>query len=134
MSGDLLTLRPESLYCPAGGFHLDPLRVVERAVVTHADADPLPFAERRARLEAWIARHAPERTDLSAPIPFERWDELAEMRADARLRGEEARGGGRPRGDPGSDAFRRVMLPDIEPAMFFSGRPALFSFRQTTFE
>ena len=39
MTGDLLTLRPEGLYCPAGGFFVDPLRPVERAVVTHAHAD-----------------------------------------------------------------------------------------------
>lgn len=31
--------RPEGLYCPAGDFHIDPLRRVERAVITHAHAD-----------------------------------------------------------------------------------------------
>ncbi|MEM6678857.1 MAG: ligase-associated DNA damage response exonuclease [Pseudomonadota bacterium] len=36
---DLLTLTPEGLYCPAGGFHIDPVRPVERAVVTHAHGD-----------------------------------------------------------------------------------------------
>ncbi len=36
---DLITLRPEGLYCPAGGFHIDPWRPVERAVITHAHAD-----------------------------------------------------------------------------------------------
>lgn len=35
----LLTLTEEGLYCPAGGFHIDPWRPVERAVVTHAHAD-----------------------------------------------------------------------------------------------
>ena len=32
-------LRPEGLYCPAGDFHIDPWRPVERAVITHAHAD-----------------------------------------------------------------------------------------------
>jgi putative mRNA 3-end processing factor len=36
---DLVVLRPEGLYCPAGDFHIDPWRPVERAVITHAHAD-----------------------------------------------------------------------------------------------
>lgn len=36
---ELIVLRPEGLYCPPGGFHIDPWRPVERAVVTHAHAD-----------------------------------------------------------------------------------------------
>ncbi|MEM7498920.1 MAG: ligase-associated DNA damage response exonuclease [Pseudomonadota bacterium] len=36
---DLLTLTDEGLYCPAGGFHIDPVRPVARAVVTHAHGD-----------------------------------------------------------------------------------------------
>jgi putative mRNA 3-end processing factor len=36
---DLIVLRPEGLYCPAGDFHIDPWRPVERAVLTHAHAD-----------------------------------------------------------------------------------------------
>lgn len=35
----LLEQRPEGLYCPAGNFHVDPWRPVERAVITHAHAD-----------------------------------------------------------------------------------------------
>ena len=35
----ILTLTPEGLYCPAGGFHIDPVRPVSRAVVTHGHAD-----------------------------------------------------------------------------------------------
>ncbi|MCW5658363.1 MAG: ligase-associated DNA damage response exonuclease [Burkholderiaceae bacterium] len=37
--GDLIVLRPEGLYCPAGDFHIDPWRPVARAVLTHAHAD-----------------------------------------------------------------------------------------------
>lgn len=35
----VLTLTPEGLYCPAGGFHVDPWRPVATAVVTHGHAD-----------------------------------------------------------------------------------------------
>lgn len=31
--------RPEGLYCPAGDFFIDPMRKVDRAVITHAHAD-----------------------------------------------------------------------------------------------
>ena len=36
---DLVTLTPEGLYCPVGGFHIDPWLPVPRAVVTHAHSD-----------------------------------------------------------------------------------------------
>jgi len=36
---DLVVLRPEGLYCPAGGFHIDPWRPVPRAVITHGHGD-----------------------------------------------------------------------------------------------
>lgn len=36
---DLVVVRPEGLYCPAGDFHIDPWRPVERAVLTHAHGD-----------------------------------------------------------------------------------------------
>ena len=36
---DLIVLRPQGLYCPAGDFHIDPWRPVARAVITHAHAD-----------------------------------------------------------------------------------------------
>ena len=36
---DLVVETPEGLYCPAGGFHIDPWQPVERAVITHAHAD-----------------------------------------------------------------------------------------------
>ena len=37
--GDLVVLRPEGLFCPPGGFYIDPWRPVDRAVITHAHAD-----------------------------------------------------------------------------------------------
>ncbi|MEM9378983.1 MAG: ligase-associated DNA damage response exonuclease [Planctomycetota bacterium] len=39
MSGDLVRTTADGLWCEAGGFHIDPWRPVERAVVTHAHAD-----------------------------------------------------------------------------------------------
>ena len=39
MSDDLIVLRPEGLYCPAGDFHIDPWRPVARAVITHGHGD-----------------------------------------------------------------------------------------------
>ncbi|MCL1629755.1 ligase-associated DNA damage response exonuclease [Roseibaca sp. V10] len=34
-----LITRPEGLYCPAGDFHIDPVRPVARALITHGHAD-----------------------------------------------------------------------------------------------
>ena len=39
LATSLLQLTSEGLYCPVGGFHIDPWRPVPRAVVTHAHAD-----------------------------------------------------------------------------------------------
>jgi DNA ligase-1 len=46
------------------------------------DLRSLPFAERRARLEAFVAAAASPRIDLSPMQPFETWAELAALRAD----------------------------------------------------
>lgn len=46
------------------------------------DLRPLPFTERRARLEALVARLADPMIDLSPLVPFATWDELAAARAD----------------------------------------------------
>jgi putative mRNA 3-end processing factor len=36
---DLITLRPEGLYCPAADVYIDPWRPVSRALITHAHSD-----------------------------------------------------------------------------------------------
>jgi putative mRNA 3-end processing factor len=36
---ELLTVTPQGLHCPRGGFHIDPWEPVPRAVLTHAHAD-----------------------------------------------------------------------------------------------
>ncbi|WP_018262677.1 ligase-associated DNA damage response exonuclease [Methylobacterium sp. WSM2598] len=38
-SDDLLTLTREGLYCPLGDFHVDPVRPVPRALITHGHSD-----------------------------------------------------------------------------------------------
>jgi DNA ligase 1 len=45
------------------------------------DLRPLPFAERRRRLEAWHAAKPRPGFDLSPLVDFESWEELAEKRA-----------------------------------------------------
>ncbi len=74
------------------------------------DLRALPFAERRKRLEAFVARIASPRVDLSPLQPFETWDGLAALRTeppegDARLseglmlkRWDSAYEAGRPKG------------------------------------
>jgi len=46
------------------------------------DTRGLPLAERRKRLEAFVARQANPRIDLSPMQPFESWADLAELRAN----------------------------------------------------
>ncbi len=46
------------------------------------DLRPLPFVERRARLEAFVARLGDPLIDLSPMIAFSTWDDLAAARAD----------------------------------------------------
>jgi DNA ligase-1 len=46
------------------------------------DTRPLSFAERRKRLEAFVAKEKSPRIDLSPLQPFESWAELAALRAD----------------------------------------------------
>lgn len=43
----LIESTPQGLYCPAGNFHIDPARKVERAIITHAHSDHVrPGAQR----------------------------------------------------------------------------------------
>jgi DNA ligase-1 len=46
------------------------------------DTRPLPFAERRQRLEAFVAKEASPRIDLSPIQPFASWADLTALRAD----------------------------------------------------
>ncbi len=51
-SEDLIIERPEGLYCPAGDFYIDPLKSVDRAVITHAHSD-----HARAGSAAYLCSH-----------------------------------------------------------------------------
>ncbi|MEO1291579.1 MAG: cisplatin damage response ATP-dependent DNA ligase [Pseudomonadota bacterium] len=49
-----------------------------------SDLRPLALTERRRALEAWMAANTAERLDLSPAIAFNRWEDLADIRAGAR--------------------------------------------------
>lgn len=48
-----------------------------------------PLHERRAALEAWFEQHRPQRTDISAQIPFLHFSELDSLWSEARAEGIE---------------------------------------------
>ncbi|MGB8739890.1 MAG: cisplatin damage response ATP-dependent DNA ligase [Xanthobacteraceae bacterium] len=69
-----------------------------------------PFAERRARLEDFVARLNEERIDLSALINFSTWDELIAARSDPASAGADAA------------AVEGIMLKRRD-ALYLPGRP-----------
>jgi DNA ligase-1 len=76
------------------------------------DLRTLPFAERRARLEAFVARLDDSRIDLSPRIAFDNWDTLTSARRDP------ARAGA----GEDADAVEGVMLKRRD-ALYLPGRP-----------
>jgi ATP-dependent DNA ligase len=76
------------------------------------DLRPLPFAERRARLEAFIAELADDRIDLSPVIAFDSWTALRAARADPAAAGAGA----------DAEAVEGVMLKRRD-ALYLPGRP-----------
>jgi DNA ligase-1 len=72
------------------------------------DTRPLPFAERRRRLEAFVAREKTARIDLSPIQPFATWAELMALRADP------------PAGDP--QVSEGLMLKRLD-SIYEAGRP-----------
>jgi putative mRNA 3-end processing factor len=46
-STDILTQTPQGLHCPLGGFHIDPIRPVPRALITHGHSDHARSGHRR---------------------------------------------------------------------------------------
>lgn len=63
------------------------LRVYDLLVEGGEDLRPLPFVERRARLEAFVARAGVAAIDLSPIVPFADWPALAAIRLDPTLAG-----------------------------------------------
>ena len=72
------------------------------------DTRSLPFAERRARLEAFVRRHPSPGLDLSPLVRFGSWEALADIRADP------------PEGDPLS--AEGLMLKRLD-SVYEAGRP-----------
>lgn len=64
------------------------IRVYDMLFCHGTDLRPLPWQERRARLEAWFAKPR-AKLSLSPLIPFQSWPELAELRLNARDAGIE---------------------------------------------
>ena len=58
------------------------LRAYDLLVVDGEDVRALPFADRRRRLEAFVARLADPHIDLSPLVPFADWGDLARIRLD----------------------------------------------------
>ncbi|WP_439815180.1 cisplatin damage response ATP-dependent DNA ligase [Zavarzinia sp. CC-PAN008] len=86
-----------------------PVQIRAYDLLAEGDEDlrPLPFIERRARLEKFLARVRLPHLDLSPRVPFATWEELAAARAASHLPGVEgmmlkrldsAYVGGRPKG------------------------------------
>ncbi|MGL4439465.1 MAG: cisplatin damage response ATP-dependent DNA ligase [Bosea sp. (in: a-proteobacteria)] len=76
------------------------------------DVRGLPTAERRTRLQAFIARQGSEHIDLSPQLDFATWDELAAARADPASVGAGA----------DADAIEGLMLKRRD-APYLPGRP-----------
>jgi DNA ligase-1 len=86
------------------------LRAYDLLVDGNEDLRELAFIERRARLEALVARLDKPRVDLSPLVPFTTWEELTAARADPAAAGA----------DP--DAVEGIMLKRRD-APYVPGRP-----------
>ena len=106
VASPLIRVTPDGLYCDAGGFHVDPWRPVDLAVVTHAHADharpgmgrylaarssaevlrrrlgedarvdTITFGERRKLGSTWVSFHPAAHVLGSAQIRVERGDDV----------------------------------------------------------
>ncbi|MFG1399462.1 cisplatin damage response ATP-dependent DNA ligase [Roseixanthobacter pseudopolyaromaticivorans] len=88
------------------------MRAYDLLVEQGEDLRERPFAERRARLSALIARTAASRLDLSPLVPFATWEELAAARANPAAAGAGV----------DAEAVEGVMLKRADSA-YLPGRP-----------
>jgi DNA ligase-1 len=88
------------------------LRAYDLLVDGTEDLRALPFAERRARLQTFIARLDNPRVDLSPLVPFDSWEALTAARADPSKAGAGA----------DAEAVEGVMLKRRD-APYVPGRP-----------
>ena len=128
IDGELLVMRPD----PAGVLRVAPfgdlqqrlnrkavdaktaarfpaaIRAYDLLAEAGEDLRALPFADRRRRLQAFVAAHGGPRLDLSPLVAFDTWEDLAETRANP------------PGGDPA--AAEGLMLKRWD-SLYESGRP-----------
>ena len=88
------------------------LRAYDLLVDGTEDLRDLPFAERRARLQAFVEKLNDPRVDLSPLVPFDTWEALTAARADPATAGAGA----------DADAVEGVMLKRRD-AAYVPGRP-----------
>ncbi|MEP9366034.1 cisplatin damage response ATP-dependent DNA ligase [Xanthobacter sp. VNH20] len=88
------------------------MRAYDLLVEQGEDLRERPFAERRARLSALIARTAGSRLDLSPLVPFATWEELAAARANPAAAGAGV----------DAEAVEGVMLKRAD-SFYLPGRP-----------
>ncbi|HXW26975.1 MAG TPA: cisplatin damage response ATP-dependent DNA ligase, partial [Xanthobacteraceae bacterium] len=88
------------------------LRAYDLLIEGDEDLRGRPFVERRERLAALVARLLTPRVDLSPPVPFAAWDDLAAARADPAAHGAGA----------DAEAVEGVMLKRRD-APYVPGRP-----------
>src|SRR5580704_12762058 len=88
------------------------LRAYDLLADGNEDLRERPFAERRARLESFVARLNDDRIDLSPLVPFTTWDELTAARKNPETAGA---------GDD-APAVEGVMLKRRD-ALYLPGRP-----------
>ena len=86
------------------------IRAYDLLVDGTEDLRDLPFAERRARLETFVARLDDPRIDVSPLVPFDSWDALTAARADPASAGADA------------EAVEGIMLKRRDSA-YVPGRP-----------
>jgi putative mRNA 3-end processing factor len=72
---DLLCPRPEGLYCPPGDFFIDPVRPVERALITHGHSDHARSGHdhvlaTQQTLDIMGIRYGDDFADLTQPAAF----------------------------------------------------------------
>ncbi|MHB2166833.1 cisplatin damage response ATP-dependent DNA ligase [Alsobacter sp. R-9] len=88
------------------------IRAYDLLTLDGEDLRPLPFVERRQRLEAFVARLEHPRIDISTMIAFDTWDELAAARAAP---GEAGAG-------PDAEAVEGCMIKRLD-SPYVPGRP-----------
>jgi DNA ligase-1 len=88
------------------------LRAYDLLAADGEDLRELPFSERRTRLEAFIAKLADPRVDISPLVSFANWGELTQARSDPSTAGA----------GEDADAVEGVMLKRRD-ALYLPGRP-----------